>query len=114
MARQSKKRVEPSWYYLEGEKEGDADACRFNLRGLSSSQQIDILATFVKGAPTALTFRLCFGLGVTAIENWTDEHGKPITNAVMFLLDESTLEEVLEVGAEVFYKSHLTNDEKKT
>ncbi len=114
MARQSEKRVEPSWYYLEGEDEQAADTARFEIRAITSSEQIDVLATFQAGAPNALTFRKCFQIGVNKIENWTDGDGKPIKTSLAFLIQQDTLNEVLEVGSAVFDKSYLTDEQKKT
>ena len=115
MALKSQKTVESSWYYPEEEAGVDSEeACRFLLRALSASEQIEVLETFKLGRPTSLTFRRCFIIGVEKIENYADGNDRPIKHAAQFVALQDTLDLILEVGAAVFHKSYLTDEEKKT
>lgn len=112
MALKATKRVEPSWYTPEDERDEESPA-RFKVRALTTTEQIDVLATFVNGAPGAATYKACFRLAVMEIEQVTSDSGKPITNTYQFLLQPNFRDVVVEVGAEVFSKSFLTEEEEK-
>ena len=114
MALKSQKTVESSWYTPEDEDEDAANPCRFHIRALSASEQIEVLETFRAGRPTSLTFRRCFAIGVQKIENYLDGNDRPVKLAAQFLALQDTLDLILEVGAAVFEKSYLTDEEKKT
>ncbi len=114
MAIQAPKRVEPSWYVLEEDQDNDENPARFKIRALTSSEQLDIYSSFADGKATTRTFRDCFKVGVMEIENVSNAKGKPVRGAPQFLMLQDMFDYVIEVGAEVFNKSFLDEEEKKT
>ena len=112
MALKSRKTIEKEWYTLEDQVDEDSPA-RFELRPLRTSEQMDVYDTFVGGKPTNKTFQVCFRLGCVSIENVIGANDKPIKTAHHFLMQPDFVDEAIEVGAAVFDKSFLSEDERK-
>ena len=116
MAFKSVKRVEPFWYTPEDQEdlEGE-DALQFKLRGLTASEQSDVLQSLgAAGRGSTNTFRDCFRIGCLEIKNAEKPNGKPCTSAVAFLMLQDSFDYVIEAGAVIFDKSFVTEEEKKT
>ena len=113
MAFKSVKRVEPFWYTPEDQEDEDSPL-QFKLRGLSASEQSDVLqALGAAGRGSTSTFRDCFRIGCLEIKNAEKPNGKPCTNPVAFLMLQDSFDYVIEAGAVVFDKSFVTEEEKK-
>ncbi len=116
MAFKSVKRVETSWYTPEDQEDLDAEQpLQFKVRGLTSSEQADVLGGLASaGRGTVGTFRDCFRIGCIEIKNAEKPNGKPCTNPVSFLMLQDSFDYVIEVGAVIFDRSFVTEEEKKT
>ena len=117
MAFKSVKRIEPSWYTPEDQEDMDdgESPLRFKIRGLTASEQADILGAFRStGAGNTATFRDCFRIGCLEIDSAFKPNGKPCRNAASFMMLQDSFDYVIEVGAVIFDQSFLTEEEKKT
>lgn len=114
MAFRSQKRVEPHWYVPEDQEE-DESPLKFKIRALTASEQADILGGLRSaGAGNTATFRDCFRIGCMEIDNAFKPNDKPCRNSASFMLLQDTFDYVIEVGAVIFDKSFVTEEEKKT
>ncbi len=117
MAFKSVKRVEPFWYTPEDQEDlGEGEvALQFKVRGLTASEQSDVMeALGAVGRGNTNTFRDCFRIGCQEIRNAEKPNGKPCTSAIAFLMLQDSFDYVIEVGAVIFDKSFVTEEEKKT
>ncbi len=116
MSFKSVKRVEPFWYTPE-DQEGIVDEAplQFKVRGLTASEQSDVMQQLgAAGRGNTNTFRDCFRIGCQEIRNAEKPNGKPCTSAIAFLMLQDSFDYVIEVGAVIFDKSFVTEEEKKT
>ena len=116
MAFKSVKRVEPFWYTPEDQEDLEGEEpLQFKIRGLTSSEQSDVLGGLASaGRGTTSTFRDCFRIACLEIRNATKPNGKPCNSSVAFLMLQDSFDYVIEVGAVIFDKSFVTEEEKKT
>ena len=116
MAFKSIKRVEPFWYTPEDQEDLEGEEpLQFKVRGLTSSEQSDVLQGLgAAGRGSTSTFRDCFKIACQEIRNAERPNGKPCKNAISFLMLQDTFDYVIEVGAVIFDRSFVDEEEKKT
>lgn len=116
MSFKATKSLEAQWYTPE-DQEGEPAPLRFRVRPLRASEKTDILAQVTRaGRANTATFRDCFAIGASNVENCEKPNGKPLNSAQAFMQlgDDKAFDYVIEVGAHIFDISFDDDEEKKT
>ena len=128
MAFQAIKRIDAHWYIPEDQRDMNADGwdtpaegedspTRFYCRALKNAEKSDVESQLGRDkGGTTNTFRDCFRMACTKIENVTNEKDRAVKFAQLFmqLTDEQAYAYMIEVGAHIFDISFDSDDEKKT
>lgn len=104
--------VESRWYTPESEQDSP-DSAQFQIRPLTTSEQIGCAATYKGPHVTLETYKYCFETACTLIKNVSDPFDKPVRTPQEFLQLTDMWEYVNEVGAEIYNNSFLSEDEIK-